>query len=115
MKISTTRKKKSKIEQLADLILKVLSKDQAENIEIIDLEGKTDIASLMIIANGKNVKHIKAIADRLITALRIDGKHPLSEGLDKKDWILIDVLDIVIHLFTKETRVLYDLESLWKR
>lgn len=96
------------------LILKRLEDDQAERVVTIDLDGKSDMADALVIASGRNQRHVGAIADKLMRDLKEAGYGNLPvEGLPAADWVLIDGGDVVIHLFRPEVRDFYKLERMW--
>ena len=69
----------------------------------------------MIIATGRADRHIRALSEHLGKALKEINHDFVIEGKNTKDWVLIDTYDIIIHIFNKESRNVYDLESLWKK
>ncbi len=80
----------------------------------IDLRGKSSITDMMLIASGRSARHVGAIADHLLRALKNAGCENIRvEGLQTGDWVLIDAGDILIHLFRPEVREFYNLEKLW--
>lgn len=87
---------------------------KAEDITSLDLAGKTSIADAMIIASGRSDRHVGAIAERIVSALKEQGyPTPRVEGMPVCDWVLIDAGDAIIHLFRPEVRGFYNLEKLW--
>jgi ribosome-associated protein len=99
---------------LLKLVEKSLDDDKAENVIVIDLAGKTDIADYMVIASGATQRHVGAMADHLQEKLKVDGYQGASvEGAAQGDWVLIDAFDVIVHLFRPEVRQFYDLEKLW--
>lgn len=87
----------------------------AEDIIVIDLKGKSDIADYMVIATGRSGRQVSTMADRLIEVTKLHGIKGISpEGKNQGDWILIDVGDIIIHLFRPEVRQFYNLEKMWQ-
>lgn len=99
---------------LPDLITQILHDGSAEDIVSIDLAGKSSIADCMIIASGRSTRHVAALAERLTVALRRSGVPRLAvEGERQADWILVDVGDVIVHLFRAETRLFYNLEKMW--
>jgi len=79
----------------------------------IDLVGKTDYADAMVIASGQSARHVGALADHVVDALKEVGMRPLVEGDTQCDWVLIDAGDVVVHLFRPEVRAFYNLEKMW--
>ena len=81
---------------------------------MIDLAGKTSIADRMIIASGGSQRQVAALADRLVRDLKEAGHKTLGvEGLAQGDWVLVDLGDVIVHLFRREIRELYNLEKMW--
>nr|WP_245593472.1 ribosome silencing factor [Azospirillum halopraeferens] len=101
-------------QELKALIEKSLDDDQADHIVVIDLAGKTSIADYMIVASGRNARHIAAMADRLREKVRDIGiRHVEIEGMPQCDWVLIDAGDVIVHLFRPEVRSFYNIEKMW--
>ena len=87
---------------------------KAEDTVEIDLTGKTSIADTMIIASGRSHRHVGAIAERVLEAIKQNGYGPARvEGLPACDWVLIDAGDVLIHIFRPEVRGFYNLEKMW--
>ena len=87
---------------------------KAEDVTVIDLVGKTSLADAMIIASGNVNRHVAAISDALVEALKASGlPTPNVEGVPACDWVLIDTGDIIIHVFRPEVRQFYNLEKMW--
>ncbi|MCO5089689.1 ribosome silencing factor [Bosea sp. (in: a-proteobacteria)] len=96
------------------LVQRVLEDMKAQDITMIDLVGKTSLADAMIIASGSVNRHVAAIAEALIEAIKSSGKpSPQVEGMPACDWVLIDTGDIIVHVFRPEVRQFYNLEKMW--
>lgn len=96
------------------MALKSLDEDQADDVLCIDLAGKSAIADFMIIASGRNARHVAAIADHILVKFKDAGLGKLKvEGLANADWVLIDGGDVIVHLFKPEVREFYALERIW--
>lgn len=107
--------KKEQVEKLRDFIVNALSEDKAEDILVVDLEGKTDFAKFMIVATGRSTKHVSSLADSLAVGILKEGMKSVNiEGKGVGDWVLIDAFDIVIHIFRQEIRELYSIEKIWE-
>lgn len=100
--------------EICHLIEKILDDNKAENIVVIDLEGKTSIASRMVVASGTSNRHVASIAEKLMETLKKNGVRATVEGMEKADWVLIDAFDVVVHLFRPEVREFYNLEKMWQ-
>jgi ribosome-associated protein len=99
---------------LLDLAEKSLDDGKAEDVVVIDLNGKSGIADYMLIATGRSQRQVVALAERLRAALKDAGYGRVSaEGLAHGDWVLIDAGDVIVHLFRPEVRRYYNLEKMW--
>jgi ribosome-associated protein len=87
---------------------------KATNVKLIDLRAVTAITDYFIVASGSSDTQIKAIADHIIAEMRKHGIAPWkSEGWEAKQWIIIDFVDLVVHIFHESAREFYNLERLW--
>ena len=99
---------------LLKLVLQQLDDDQAQEVVIIDLEGKSSIADHMVIASGRSTRQVAAMAQKLAEKVKQAGFGPVKlEGLPAADWVLLDAGDVVVHLFRPEVRSFYNLERMW--
>lgn len=99
---------------LLQMTEKTLEDGKAEDIVVIDLQGKSGIADYMVIATGRSQRQVSALAERLLSALKNGGYGRASaEGLTHGDWVLIDAGDVIVHLFRPEVRGYYNLEKMW--
>ncbi len=97
-----------------DLILTSLDDDKAEDIVVIDLKGKSEMADHMVIASGRSSRQVGAISDHLTDRLKqVKGILSKVEGKEAGDWVLIDTGDVVVHVFRPEVREFYQLEKMW--
>ncbi len=102
------------VETRAATVIESLEDDKAEELTVIELEGKSSIADKMIIASGRSARHVAALADHVTRRLKALGTSRMRvEGLPNADWVLIDTGDIVVHLFRPEVRAFYNLERIW--
>lgn len=87
---------------------------KAGGVEIIDVTGKVDYADYLVVMTGQSDRHVAAIADSVEAELAKSGTRAIStEGLPAAEWVLIDFVDVVVHVFVEELRSLYDLDGLW--
>nr|WP_299444563.1 ribosome silencing factor [uncultured Rhodospira sp.] len=98
---------------MVETIESSLADHKAEDVVRIDLRGKSDYADAMLIASGQSARHVGALADHLVEALKAEGQRPAVEGATQCDWVLIDAGDVVVHLFRPEVRAFYNLEKMW--
>ena len=91
-----------------------LDNDKADNVVVIDLAGKTNIADYMIVASGFSKRQIAAMSDHILEKMKAVGAASVTvEGTGHCDWVLIDTGDVLVHLFRPELREFYALERLW--
>ena len=102
-------------ELLAQRIAQLALEKKCEVVKILDVRGLTSITDFFVIATADSERKAKASADHILDELRTEeGERPLHvEGLDSQHWILLDYVDVVVHLFLPDERRFYDLESLW--
>ena len=101
--------------EFADRICGILKEHKAEDVRIIDLRGKTEIADFFVIASGRSMTHTRSLIDRTEEELEKDGVSPVrEEGVREGRWAVIDYGDVIVHVFNDETRLFYHLEALWQ-
>ncbi len=101
-------------EKLKNMIIDLIKEKKGENIVALDLRKVTSITDFFIICSGTVEQHIKAIKDNIIENLEKKGiKHWHIEGENAHTWVLIDYVDVVVHIFHPHTRDFYKLEKLW--
>ena len=101
--------------ELVKKAVDALSDKKAEDISVIDIRKVSTIADYFIIANGFNVNQLGAMQDAVDEAMYKSGVHAKQiEGNRSSTWILMDYQDVIVHLFSKEDRLFYDLEKIWK-
>ena len=87
---------------------------KAEEIALLDLRGLSDVTDYFLICHGRSGRQVQTIADNIERVLREGHRRPNHvEGYARGEWILMDYLDFVIHVFTVERRGYYALERLW--
>ena len=100
---------------MIDVILDCLDDAKAEEIVAVDITGKSSLADHMVVASGRSQRHVGAVADQMITALRDAGYgKPRIEGLPHCDWVLVDAGDVIVHIFRPEVREFYNIEKMWQ-
>lgn len=101
--------------EMAKLAIDALEDKKAEEIKVIDISEVSVIADYFIIAGGSNRSQIQALCDNVEEKLGRAG-NPVKqiEGYDTANWILLDFGDVIVHIFDKENRLLYDLERIWR-
>lgn len=108
-------KSKDISKEMARLAYEALEEKKAEDIKVISIGNITVIADYFIIANGTNAPQVTALVDSVEEVLGKNGYHPKRiEGVRSSSWVLMDYGDIVVHVFSKEDRLFYDLERIWR-
>lgn len=103
-------------EQLSEVVVMGMQEMKAEDIVLMDLRNvKNAVADFFIICSGNSDTHIDAIAESVDHEVnKTDGQNPWHrEGQNNKIWVLLDYVDVVVHVFNQENREFYALESLW--
>src|SRR5690606_31443759 len=101
-------------ETLHQLVLHSLDEDQAQDVVSIPLEGKSSIADYLVVASGGSTRQVVTMATKLAERLKQHGLGtPLVEGLPAAFCVLIDAVDVVVHLLPREVRGFYNLDRLW--
>lgn len=99
---------------VTELVLKTLDENSAQDTIQIDIKGKSSVADMMIVTCGRSNRHVGALADYVIKALKENGHVPLGiEGQAGNDWVLVDIGDVILHIFRPEVRAFYNLEKIW--
>ncbi len=100
--------------KFAKIAYDALSDKKGDNIKIIDISEISPIADYFIIADGANQNQLQAMCDAVEEALYKAGcKLKQTEGNRSSTWILMDYGDVIVHVFSKEDRLFYDLERIW--
>ena len=95
-------------------VLASLTDDKAEDIIQIPLAGKSALADYMVICSGRSTRQVTAISEKLKDRLKADWGMPCKlEGQSTGDWVLIDIGDVIVHVFRPEVRDFYQLEKMW--
>jgi ribosome-associated protein len=104
------------LEEKTQLCAVTADSKKAEDIVVLNIQPLSSVADYFLICSGMSDRQVKAIADAIAEELAKNGERPLAiEGYQEGSWILIDCVDLVIHIFDDETRHFYDLERLWRR
>lgn len=94
---------------------KLLDLKKGEQVEVIEIKEISQIGDYFVIATGTSNTHVSALADELEFKLSELGVKPdHTEGHGSNTWILLDYSDVIVHLFTRESREFYDLDRLWQ-
>jgi len=101
--------------KMIDVVLQSLDDAKAEQTVAIDIAGKSSLADHMVVTTGRSNRHVSAVADQVVKALRDNGfSKPRIEGLPHADWVLVDGGDVIVHIFRPEVREFYNIEKMWQ-
>ncbi len=114
-KFITADLKKRKIPPVIKRVVSIILDKKGEKTIVLKLKGISDITDFMVICNGDSSRQNKAISDEVQKQLRKEYNRKAFgvEGENNTDWILLDYIDFVIHVFSPENREKYSLEKLW--
>ena len=88
---------------------------QADDVAILDVHGLIVITDYFVICSGRSEPQVKTIVEEVEKAVRELGERPIRrEGEADNRWVLLDYIDVVVHVFAEEEREYYDLERLWR-
>lgn len=100
--------------EIKQLVLSTLDDMKAEKVTELNVADLTDIAETMIIASGTSGRHVRALANGVVSSLKAKDVMPIGvEGEEEASWVLVDLGDIVVHVMQHEAREFYSLEKLW--
>lgn len=100
--------------RFANKVAKLALSKKAENVLSMDLRGLTTTCDFFVICEGTSDVHVRAIADAIVEGMKNTGEKAWHvEGYEAKRWILVDYVNVVVHVFDEETRDYYQLERLW--
>ncbi len=108
--------KKNELKQQVNAAIQACLEKKAEELTILEMEkGSGAFTDYFVLCSGTNPRQIQAIADEVELRLKHAGLHPTHvEGYSQAEWVLLDYVDFVVHVFSEKARKFYDLERLWK-
>jgi ribosome-associated protein len=97
------------------IVLSAADDKKAHDIVALDISQIASFASYFVLCTGDSSRQMQAIADEVEQRMRARGIRPAHvEGYQNAEWILMDYIDLVVHIFSKNARAYYDLERLWR-
>jgi len=95
-------------------VVQAAADKQAFDILVLDLRERSDLTDYFVICSGNSRMQVQAIADSILDRV-YESHYTLSsvEGYTSGNWIVLDLIDVVVHIFQKDIRIQYDLERLW--
>ncbi len=101
-------------EKVLEIVKKTLDDNKADDVVVMDLRGKTSLASFMVVASGTSQRHVASLAEKVQLDLKAAGYKSVAEGEERADWVLIDAFDVIVHIFKPEVREFYNIEKMWQ-
>ena len=102
------------VEALKTFVLEALDDMKAMDVTVMDVRGKTSVTDWIVIATGSSTRHVKSIANNIVTSAKEKNRRVLGiEGENEGEWVLVDMGDVIVHVMQQQVRDFYDLESLW--
>ena len=109
-----TKKRLKSAKEISAFALTVLDDLKAENVLRLDVRHLTSLFDVMLVASGRSDRHVRALAEALIERAAQAGIPLLGvEGKRSGEWVLVDLVDVVVHVMLPRTRAFYELEKLW--
>lgn len=109
-----TRKKQLDVLEKTRLVVDAALGVKAEDVAALDVRALSSFADVFVVATGRSDRQVRAIADSIEEATKKAGVGPLGvEGYAEGRWVLIDLDDVIVHVFVPEARTHYDIERLW--
>jgi ribosome-associated protein len=108
--------KKTELKKQVTAAIQACLDKKAEELSILEMEkGSGAFTDYFVLCNGTNPRQVQAIADEVELRLKKAGMRPTHiEGYNQAEWVLVDYVDFVVHVFSEKARKFYDLERLWK-
>ncbi len=97
-----------------EIAVKALDSKKAKDIKVLKIDELTILANYFVIASATSTTQVKALADEVEYQLGLKGVQPKGiEGYQSKSWIVLDYIDVIVHVFLESEREFYQLEHLW--
>ena len=101
--------------EMAKIAIAALDDKKAKDIKVIDISNVSVMADYFIIASGSNPNQVQALVDNVEEQMYKAGyDDPRVEGYNTASWVLLDYNDVIVHVFSQDDRLFYDLERIWR-
>ena len=112
--VETYKRKQLNSDELAALVAMILSDLKAESVKSLNVGHLTALTDVMIIASGRSSRHVSSLSGALVQRCSAAGYRPIGvEGGGTGEWVLVDLVNVVIHIMLPKAREFYNLEALW--
>jgi ribosome-associated protein len=112
--VEVVAKDNERFEKMTAALVAALEDKKAQDVLVIDVRGRCDFADRFVVASGRSGRQIKALSQSVSEVAHDYGLPAKVEGLEAMEWLLVDMGDIVVHLFLPEVRESFQLERLWR-
>jgi ribosome-associated protein len=103
----------SRSRKLAVALARTCAETRCQDVTVLDLRKLSPVTDFFVLATGTSARQMHAVADHVVQAGRDLGDRPFGREGFESGWVLVDYVDVVVHVFTAESRTYYDLELLW--
>jgi ribosome-associated protein len=112
---TTSPRKSTDLKSLTDAIVEGLLEKKAQDIRVLDVRGLTTLTDAFVVCNGSSETQIRALANSVIEKVKEKLSESVwkQEGMDARRWIILDYVNVVVHIFNKEKREYYGIERMW--
>lgn len=102
------------VNDLQQIVVQAVAEKKAFDVLVLDLRNRSDLTDFFVICSGNSRMQVQAIADSVLDQV-YESSHRLSsiEGYTSGNWVVLDLIDVVVHVFHRDSRIQYDLERLW--
>jgi len=108
-----TAQRNEDFEAMTDALVEALEDKKAQDVLVLDVRGRCDFADRFILASGRSDRQLKALAQSVSVVAHDYDLAAKIEGLGASEWLLVDLGDVIVHLFLPEVRDSFQLERLW--
>ncbi|MDX8406255.1 MAG: ribosome silencing factor [Mariprofundus sp.] len=109
----TNKTNQEAVEALTSAVVEALEDKKAADILVIDVRGRCDFTDHFVLASGRSDRQLKALANAISEVAHRFNMPSKVEGMEAAEWLLVDLGDVVVHLFLPEIRANFQLERLW--
>lgn len=100
--------------EIADRAVAVLDDHKASELRCLEVSHLTSLMDYMIVATGRSDRHVRSLGDALVKSCKENGIEVIgTEGQDSAEWLLVDLVDVVVHVMLPRAREFYEIEKLW--
>ena len=98
----------------AEKVASLAKEKNADRVVMIDVDGLCSYTEAIIVCSGRSTRQVQAIADHIARSMKTEGSKAIGiEGKEQGQWVLVDLNDVIVHVFYEPVREYYDIESIW--